>query len=488
MAITEGTQPSAVHATGTSGTTGAFTPEKGALLAALFAVNGFSGSATTVVVSDSLGGSWTLLKRQNTNTAGIGGSAEIWIRDIGSSPASMTVTGDWSVGGGANAGNIVVRTLIGALPVAQQTGATGGAGGSSIPPTCSLSPTQIGSRIYGAGLDWTTNATLTDNANTTSIDQFPDATNGDTWATYKAAVDTTSTGSTAYGWTNANAAYNVAAAEILAATVGSSQPGAAFHPGKGPLRWARFYQPPRDTTLFSAALADTGTAADASTVADVTVGAKSPGGWHPGRGPTSARFFQPPRDYTVAGTVQVSLSDTGSADDSQLTISATVPLTDAGSASDTLAVAATVPLTDTGTAADDNGVVSATIPIADSASATDALTVVAALAVSEAAAALDALNVQDLTVYGAAAVGGARHPGRGPTNARFFQTPRSTDIGVARSLTDTARVDDCIDVRLLRSDTVTARPSLGTTLRSDTVTARPSLGTTLRPDTGTTCG
>jgi hypothetical protein len=223
VAITEGTQPTPVHATGLSATTASFTPEANTLLVALVAADGLSTVALSTAVSDSLSGSWTLLKRQNTIT-GVGGAAEVWIRDIGASPASMTVTANWNNAAGTNGGNLTVRTLIGALPVAQQTGATGGNGGSSVAPTCSLTPTQIGSRIYGAALDYTTNATLTANANTTSIDQFPDATNGDTWATFQASGDTSSLSSTSYGYTNANAAYNVAAAEILAAATAGDAP------------------------------------------------------------------------------------------------------------------------------------------------------------------------------------------------------------------------------------------------------------------------
>lgn len=495
MAITEGTQPAPTQPTGTTTTTGAFTPEPGALLVALVAANGLSGIATTASVTDSLGGTWTLLKRTNAFNGSapfLGGTAEVWCRD--SPGTSMTVTASgWS----ANGGDLTVRTLIGALPAAQQTGATAGTGATGVAPTVTLTPTRIGSRVYGAALDYTTNASLVVNANTTSIDQFVDSTNGDTWATFKASADTSSLSSTTYGYTNANAEYNIAAVEILAAPVGSSQPSTAFHPGRGPSRWSRFYQPPRDTTLFSASLTDTGTAADALAVVDVTVGASSPGGFHPGRGPTFARFYQTPRstdlnfqsialtdsgtgDDQISVTATVPLTDAATAVDDSLTITAAVPLvdagsgvdqltvadvtvgaqaptplhpgkgptfarfyqtprstdvvtatpislTDTGSGSDALTVSATVPLSDTATG-DDQIAVTATISLSDTAAGADALTVVAALGLSEAAAALDALNIQDLTVYPASAVGGARHPGRGPTNARFYQIPRSTDL------------------------------------------------------------
>jgi hypothetical protein len=220
VTITEGTQPTPTHPTGTTTTSASFTPESGALLVALVAADGLSTAATTATVTDSLGGTWTLLKRVNafSSVNAIGGTAEVWCRD--SPGTSMTVTAS---GWASNAGDLTVRTLIGAKPAAQQPGATGASTtGATVPPTAILTPTQIGSRIYGAALDYTTNATLTANANTTSIDQFVDATNGDTWATFKASADTAALSSTTYGYTNANAAYNVAAVEILAATTAGS--------------------------------------------------------------------------------------------------------------------------------------------------------------------------------------------------------------------------------------------------------------------------
>lgn len=223
MAISEdtGNQPVPVHSTTTAGTTALFSPQANTLLVALFAVDGATGTATSVVVTDSTLGTWTLLKRQNTTTAGVGGSAEVWCRYLSSDPGSMTVTGTWTATG-QPAGNITVRSLLGAA--SSQTGATGGSGGGSVAPTATLTPTQVGSWVYGAAVDYSTNASLTANANTTRIDQFQDATNGDTWAVFKGAASTSSLTSTAYGFTNANAGYNTAAAEILAAVAAAPQP------------------------------------------------------------------------------------------------------------------------------------------------------------------------------------------------------------------------------------------------------------------------
>jgi hypothetical protein len=359
VSITEGTQPVPVHPTGTTATTAAFTPEASSLLVALVAADGLSGGpATTATVSDSLSGSWTLLVRKNAFNGSapfLGGTVEVWIRDIGSSPASMTVTASgWS----ANGGNLTVRTLIGALPVAQQPGATGSAGSTGIAPTVTLTPTQIGSRIYGAALDYTTNATLTANANTTSIDQFVDAGNGDTWATFKASADTVSLTSTAYGYTNGNAEYQLAAAEILAASTadagGHIQSG--FHPGRGPTT-ARFYQTPKSYDVISAATIN-GTAdlAGAGTVTDVPVIQAAPATLT-GAGTLSASgVIAGSATLTGAGTLAATVTQGAGSTPAgtgalsvAVTESATATLTGAGTLAATVTEGATASLAGAGT-------------------------------------------------------------------------------------------------------------------------------------------
>jgi hypothetical protein len=222
VAISEdtGNQPVAVHSAVKTATTAAFVPASSTLLVALVAVDGAANLATTVALSDSAGGSWSLLKRQNSIAAStLGGSSEVWCRWCATSPGSITVTASWSTNGQPG-GNLVVRSLLGADST--QTGATGGTGGGSVSPAASLTPTALGSWVYGAALDYSTNATLAANANSTSIDQFLDASNGDTWATFKGKVATASLVSTSYGFTNGAAAYNLAAAEILPAAAAAT--------------------------------------------------------------------------------------------------------------------------------------------------------------------------------------------------------------------------------------------------------------------------
>jgi hypothetical protein len=248
MAISEdtGNQPVAVHNAGVSpATTAAFSPQAGTLLVAMTAMNGPSGTPITATISDSLAGGWTLLKRQNTSTT-MGGSAEIWCRYLAAAPGSMTVTSTWT--GADTGGSLVVRSLLGASST--QNGATAGVGAASTAPNTALVPTQMGSWIYGALLDWTAATAMVANANTSIIDQFNDATNGDTYAALKALTATVTLSSTTYGCTNANAAYNVAFAEILPAPGVGARPSTLEYPGNGPSLRQRthFYRTPMATT------------------------------------------------------------------------------------------------------------------------------------------------------------------------------------------------------------------------------------------------
>jgi hypothetical protein len=202
-------------------TTASFSPQAGTLLVLLAGVLGANNAATTVVVTDSLSGVWSLLKRQNTNSGvGVGGSAEVWCRYLASAPGTMTVTAAWSTG--LTGGDVVVRCLLGAAST--QTGATGGTGGDSVAPTATLTPTVLGSWVYGACEDWTSDPLLVANAVTTAIDQFDDTSNGDVYGIFKGTVATAALVSTAYGFTNANAGFNTAAAEILPAGATAAQP------------------------------------------------------------------------------------------------------------------------------------------------------------------------------------------------------------------------------------------------------------------------
>lgn len=222
MAISEDTanQPASVHSTNMTATTASFSPQANTLMVALVSADGAGGaSATTAAVTDSLSGTWTLLKRQNNTGGGVGGSAEVWCRYVSSAPGSVTVTATWNTNGAAG-GALTVRCLLGANST--QPGAVGGTGGTPVAPTATLTPTVIGSWVYGANLNFSASTSMTANANTTRIDQFQDTTNGDNWNSFKGATAVASLSSTTYGYTNSNTSYNTAAAEILAAAGGGA--------------------------------------------------------------------------------------------------------------------------------------------------------------------------------------------------------------------------------------------------------------------------
>jgi len=229
MAITEGTQPAAVTWTGawtTAQTTASFTPEAGALLVALLSADVPTPGSGTGSITDSLGGTWTLLKRQNSTTANVAGLAEVWVRD--SPGAALTVSATQVTGVAANGGQLTVRTLIGALPAASQNGATAG----NIFDTGAVQVSVAagtGNKVYGSAFNWTASTAMTVLGNTTSITAFADATNGDNWASFKSTGDTA--GTAIYGYSTVTQG-QIAAVEIKAAPVSSSAMMAQRHPDR----------------------------------------------------------------------------------------------------------------------------------------------------------------------------------------------------------------------------------------------------------------
>lgn len=215
MSITEGTQPVAKTWTGawtTAQTTASFTPESGALLVALLSGDG-SAAGCTGSITDSLSGSWTLLKRQNTNVGTVNGTCEVWVRD--SPGASLTVSAT-NTANGANGGQLVVRTLIGAEVTANQNGATNG--GSFDPAAIQVSVTAgNGNKIYGAAFNFANSTIMTLLGNSSAVNQFSDTTNGDTWEAFKSSGDTA--GTATYGYSTSTSGF-IAAVEIKAAAGG----------------------------------------------------------------------------------------------------------------------------------------------------------------------------------------------------------------------------------------------------------------------------
>jgi hypothetical protein len=217
MAITEGTQPAAVQWAGvwtTAQTTASFTPESGALLVALVAGDGNASVTSTVTISDSLSGTWTPLKLQNTAVTGVvGGLAAVYCRDSPGTAMTVSATGTGGVSTFPG-GQLVVRTLIGALATASQNGATGGATTQGTAVQVSVAA-GTGNMIYGAAFNFDTGTVMTFLANTATVSQFADSTNGDTWEAFKSSAGTAGTATYGYSTTHNGM---IAAAEIKAAS------------------------------------------------------------------------------------------------------------------------------------------------------------------------------------------------------------------------------------------------------------------------------
>lgn len=228
MSITEGTQPAAVTTTsawtGAGLTTASFTPESGALLLALVSADGVPTGTTTAAISDSLSGTWTLLGRENVADGTVGGTCEVWCRDSPGTALTVTVIGSANASNGAQ---FMVRTLIGAKVAAQQTGAKGGfESGSGAAIQVSVAA-GTGNKIYGAAFNWTNNTAMSPVANTSVINAFSDATNGDSWEIFKSSGDTA--GTATYGYSTSTQG-QIEAVEILAATPASTAP--KYNPGQ----------------------------------------------------------------------------------------------------------------------------------------------------------------------------------------------------------------------------------------------------------------
>lgn len=215
-------QPPGVSASsGATFSTASFTPRAGQLLVAMVIADGGPSTVVTAAVTDSTGGTWTLLRRSNTSSASIGGSTEVWCRYLNTAPGAMTVTCTSSTTAG---GLIVVRVLNGAAPV--QPGATAIQGGGTVASTVPLAATSIGSRVYGLIELWNSSTAQTVSGVTTAVSTFSNTTNGTWYAAFRSTDDNSSTAAVAYGVTGgATTAWQIVAVEIRALPEQPSQPG-----------------------------------------------------------------------------------------------------------------------------------------------------------------------------------------------------------------------------------------------------------------------
>jgi hypothetical protein len=214
--VEDGSAPAAATGPGTTAVTNSFTPAANSLLVAVAACGG--GSAVeTCPVTDSLGSTWTLLKRANTNN--FAGATEIWVLDAGPAPAARTVTATITGSNGLGVA-LTVKVLTGAQPAATCLG------GFTVVPTTtaytiSITTTTTGSLACAGLVDSTASGALTGpNGATTSWQAFSDTGNGHKYGTFRATALTGVPGATVIGYTN-TAANNqaIVAVEILPAGV-----------------------------------------------------------------------------------------------------------------------------------------------------------------------------------------------------------------------------------------------------------------------------
>jgi hypothetical protein len=209
-----GTSPARATNTGSAATTASFTPQANSLLVAVVATGAVAAPITTAV-TDSLSGSWTLILRYNTNEDA---ATEVWMQDVGASPAARTVT---STASGAVGLDLSVVNFTGAADVATHvsTAAKAGTGATSL--TRALTPTASQGYIVGAisyvvaGQSWTANAATSIAA---PFGTTNDGTNGCTHAEFISANRTVATVAQTLGFTNTAVATNGVVVEILGST------------------------------------------------------------------------------------------------------------------------------------------------------------------------------------------------------------------------------------------------------------------------------
>src|SRR5258707_8641619 len=159
---------------------------------------------------------------------------------------ALTVTATQTNGANGMALRIFVLTQAAAV----QNGATSNTQfGATQTHTQSITTTQTGSRVYGAGSYFLSGAVISAAAATTVVDDVDDAVNTDTYVTFKATSLTGTPGATTLGFTSTSTAQGgpFAQAEILTAgtlTEDASGPAVASTTAAQTVVTASFTPPP----------------------------------------------------------------------------------------------------------------------------------------------------------------------------------------------------------------------------------------------------
>lgn len=187
--------PAAVTGTGATRTTASFSPPAGTLLVAIGAWTWTTAAAMTATFTDSGSHTWT--SGVLSNSASFPECAAISYTYLTTAPGAITVTAT-GTGTGTAASALAVKVCVGAAPT--QTGASGSAHATN---TCSLAvtPTRLGSMVYGAACDGGSAAVLSALANSSQLAQINDAATGTTDGLFKSAAPVSAAGSATYGFT-----------------------------------------------------------------------------------------------------------------------------------------------------------------------------------------------------------------------------------------------------------------------------------------------
>lgn len=216
MAIAiDSTSPAAKTQTTTAANTSAsFTPPAGALIVGIFVTGNSSSGVQSGTVSDSLSGSWTTDKTANTSGDGM---VLIARRTTATTNTAMTVT--WTPSGTTGKGSQQkVFVLTGADPT--QPGATA-SGTSGTTGAVSVTPQKAGSIVVGCVCYNVTGTALTINSISLNDLATNDGTNGETYGSFHAYNESTSSQSFGYTNTGLSAQVQIAAVEYLPLTTGS---------------------------------------------------------------------------------------------------------------------------------------------------------------------------------------------------------------------------------------------------------------------------
>lgn len=209
--LEDASSPAVVRTAGAAGTTAAFNPPANSLLVVIACGDWDQPGGVTFAVTDNKGGTgWSRLVRSNANCG-----VDVWVKYLTTAQTGMTVTvtptNAWA---STNTCLYTTKVLTGAS--ATQTGATAASQTfNNANDTLSITPTTIGSRIYGGLASGQTSVNPTANANTAIIDFTNGGTGAFTNFTMKAAADTSSLSAIALGQTTNTSQNDIALVEIL---------------------------------------------------------------------------------------------------------------------------------------------------------------------------------------------------------------------------------------------------------------------------------